>query len=55
MCIRDRIGAELERRREQAQMPEIAPKADTMLDAAAEVEKAYTDAIQQIDLSLIHI
>ena len=41
------IGAELERRREQAQMPEIAPKADTMLDAAAEVEKAYTDAIQQ--------
>ena len=43
------IGAELERRREQAQMPEIAPKADTMLDAAAEVEKAYTDAIQQTD------
>ena len=41
------IGAELERRREQAQMPEIAPKADTMLDAASEVEKAYTDAIQQ--------
>ena len=41
------IGAELERRREQAQMPETAPKADTMLDAAAEVEKAYTDAIQQ--------
>lgn len=41
------IGAELERRREQAQMPEIAPKADTMLDAAAAVEKAYTDAIQQ--------
>ena len=41
------IGAELERRREQAQTPEIAPKADTMLDAAAEVEKAYTDAIQQ--------
>ena len=41
------IGEELERRREQAQMPEIAPKADTMLDAAAEVEKAYTDAIQQ--------
>ncbi len=26
-----------------------APKADTMLDAAAEVEKAYTDAIQQTD------
>ena len=41
------IGEELERRREQAQMPEIAPKADTMLDAAAEVERAYTDAIQQ--------
>ena len=33
------IGAELERRREQAQTPETAPKADTMLDAAAEVEK----------------
>ena len=31
----------------EAQTPEIAPKADTMLDAAAEVEKAYTDAIQQ--------
>ena len=41
------IGAELERRREQAQTPETAPKADTMLDAAAEVERAYTDAIQQ--------
>ena len=41
------IRAELERRREQAQTPEIAPKADTMLDAAAEAEKAYTDAIQQ--------
>ena len=41
------IGEELERRREQAQTPEIAPKADTMLDAAAEVERAYTDAIQQ--------
>ena len=41
------IGAELERRREQAQTPEITPKADTMLDAAVEVEKAYTDAIQQ--------
>ena len=41
------IGAELERRREQAKTPEITPKADTMLDAAAEVEKAYTDAIQQ--------
>ena len=41
------IGAELERRREQAQTPETAPKADTMLDAAAEAEKAYTDAIQQ--------
>ena len=41
------IGAELERRREHAQTPEIAPKADTMLDVAAEVEKAYTDAIQQ--------
>ena len=41
------IGAELERRREQAQTPETAQKADTMLDAAAEVEKAYTDAIQQ--------
>ena len=41
------IGEELERRREQAQTPETAPKADTMLDAAAEVEKAYTDAIQQ--------
>ena len=41
------IGAELERRREQVQTPEIAPKADTMLDAAAKVEKAYTDAIQQ--------
>ena len=43
------IGAEMERRREQAQTHEIAPKADTMLDAAAEVEKAYTDAIQQTD------
>ena len=43
------IDTELERRREQAQMPETAPKADTMLDAAAEVEKAYTDAIQQTD------
>lgn len=43
------IGAELERRREQAQTPEIAPKANTMLNAAAEVEKAYTDAIQQTD------
>ena len=42
------IGAELERRREQAQTPETAPKADTMLDAAAEVEKAYTDAIQHL-------
>ena len=41
------IEEELERRREQAQTPEIAPKADTMLDAAAEVERAYTDAIQQ--------
>ena len=41
------IGAELERRREQAQTPEIAPKADTMLDAAAEIEKAYTNAIRQ--------
>ena len=41
------IEEELERRREQVQTPEIAPKADTMLDAAAEVEKAYTDAIQQ--------
>jgi len=41
------IEEELERRREQVQTPEIAPKADTMLDAAAKVEKAYTDAIQQ--------
>ena len=41
------IGTELERRREQAKTPEITPKADAMLDAAAEVEKAYTDAIQQ--------
>ena len=41
------IDTELERRREQAKTPEITPKADTMLDAAAEVEKAYTDAIQQ--------
>ena len=41
------IETELERRREQAKTPEITPKADTMLDAAAEVEKAYTDAIQQ--------
>ena len=41
------IDTELERRREQAKTPETAPKADTMLDAAAEVEKAYTDAIQQ--------
>ena len=37
----------MKRRREQAKTPEITPKADTMLDAAAEVEKAYTDAIQQ--------
>lgn len=43
------IGAELERRREQEKSAEIAPKANTMLDAAAEVEKAYTDAIQQTD------
>ena len=41
------IEEELERRREQVQTPEIAPKANTMLDAAAKVEKAYTDAIQQ--------
>ena len=41
------IVAELDRRREQAQAPEIATKADTMLDAAAEVEKAYTNSIQQ--------
>ena len=41
------IDTELERRREQAKTPETAPKADAMLDAAAEVEKAYTDAIQQ--------
>ena len=41
------IDTELERRREQVKTPEITPKADTMLDAAAEVEKAYTDAIQQ--------
>ena len=41
------IGADLERCREQSQMPEIAPKVDTMLDVAAEIEKAYTDAIQQ--------
>lgn len=41
------IEEELERRREQVQTPEIAPKADAMLDAAAKVEKAYTDAIQQ--------
>ena len=47
------IGAELERRREQAQTPEIAPKADTMLDTAAEVEKAYTDAIQQTGNDLV--
>ena len=37
------IGAELERRREQAQTPETAPKADTMLDAAE--LKAYIDRI----------
>ena len=37
------IGEELERRREQAQTPEITPKADTMLDAAAEVEKARSE------------
>lgn len=41
------IDTEFERRKEQAKTPEITPKADTMLDAAAEVEKAYTDAIQQ--------
>ena len=41
------IDTELERRKEQAKTPEITPKANTMLDAAAEVEKAYTDAIQQ--------
>ena len=41
------IGAELERRKEQAKTPKITPKADTMLDAAAEIEKAYTDTIQQ--------
>ena len=44
---RNSVGEELQRRREQAQTPEIATKADTMLDAAVEVEKAYTDAIQQ--------
>ena len=38
------IGAELERRREQAQTPETAPKADTMLDAAAD------DEIREIDV-----
>lgn len=42
------IVAELDRRREQAQAPEIATKADTMLDAAAEVEKAYTNSVRQI-------
>lgn len=42
------IVAELDRRREQAQEPEIATKADTMLDAAAEVEKAYTNSVRQI-------
>ncbi len=42
------IETELERRREQMQTPEIAQKADTMLDAAAEIEKAYTNAIQQV-------
>ena len=41
------IVAELDRRREQAQAPEFSTKADTMLDAAAEVEKAYTNSIQQ--------
>lgn len=41
------IVAELDRRREQAQAPEITTKADTMLDAAVEVEKAYTNSIQQ--------
>ena len=41
------IDTEFERRKEQAKTPEITPKADTMLDAAAEVEKAYTEAIQQ--------
>lgn len=42
------IVAELDRRREQAQAPEIATKADTMLDVAAEVEKAYTNSVRQI-------
>lgn len=42
------IVAELDRRREQAQAPEIATKADTMLDAAAEVEKAYTNSVREI-------
>ena len=41
------IGAELERRREHAETLEAAPKADTMLCAAEEAEKAYTDAIKQ--------
>ena len=41
------IVAELDRRREQAQAPEITTKADTMLDAAVEVEKSYTNSIQQ--------
>ena len=43
------IGAELERRREQAETRETSPKVDTMLGAAEEVEKAYTDAIKQND------
>lgn len=43
------IGAELKRRKEQAQTPETANKVDTMLCAAVEVEKSYTDAIKQND------
>ena len=41
------IGAELERRREQAQTPEIAPKADSMLSEAESAGQAYNAAIQQ--------
>ncbi len=41
----DAIGKELERRREQTVTPEIAPKADTMLEDARKAGEAYNDAV----------
>ena len=41
------IGEELERRRQQQEQPENAPKADTMLDEAEKAGAAYDDTIRQ--------